>query len=201
MRRRTVLLLILASAGGSRLAQAGIDHKVPYDDSGIWNRSVQTALINGLIVAEVGGALWQGGEDRLGLTLWRSVDSTLVGAASETALMYIFSRERSSQTDDPNRWFTGNGQSFPSGEVTVTTAIVTPFILEYAHEHPAMYALELIPLYDAIARVKVHAHWQTDVMAGWALGTATAYFMHERHSPLVLSIMPHGIQIGLKMQF
>jgi len=47
----------------------------------------------------------------------------------------------------------------------------------------------------------VHAHWQTDVMAGWALGTATAYFMHERHSPLVLSIMPHGIQIGLKMQF
>jgi undecaprenyl-diphosphatase len=201
MLRRAALLLALAGAGGSPVALAGIDHKVPYDDSGIWSRSVQTALINGLIAAEVGGALWQGGEDRLGLTLWRSVDATLVGGASEIALKYIFSRERPSQTDDPNRWFTGHGQSFPSGEVTVTSAIVTPFILEYADEHPAVYALELIPLYDAIARVKVHAHWQTDVMAGWALGTATAYFMHGRPSPLVLSIMPHGIQIGLKMQF
>jgi undecaprenyl-diphosphatase len=30
-------------------------------------------------------------------------------------------------------------------------------------------------VYDAIARVKTHGHWQSDVIAGWALGTAGGY--------------------------
>ena len=51
----------------------------------------------------------------------------------------------------------------------VTTA-VTPFVLEYGAEHPAVYALELLPLYDGIARVKSQAHWQTDVLASLASG-------------------------------
>ena len=45
--------------------------------------------------------------------------------------------------------------------------------LEYGHDNPAVYALELLPLYDAIARVKVQSHWQTDVLAGFALGAVT----------------------------
>jgi len=51
--------------------------------------------------------------------------------------------------------------------VTLTASVVTPFVLEYAQDHPGVYALELIPLYDAVARMKVHGHWQTDVLAGW----------------------------------
>jgi undecaprenyl-diphosphatase len=174
-----------------------------YDDSGIWARSNQQALLGAMLVAEVSGALWEGGETRLGRTLWQSIDATLVSGLSSEALKRVFSRKRPIDSSDPNEWFTGHGnQSFPSGEVTVTSAIVTPLVLTYGHEHPAVYALELLPLYDAVARMKVQAHWQTDVIAGFALGTAAGYFMQRRQeSPIVLSVMPHGVFIGLKKQW
>ena len=66
---------------------------------------------------------------------------------------------------------------------------------------PAVWALEALPLYDAIARMKVQAHWQTDVLAGWAIGTAAGYYAHARDNPLVLGVMPHGIVVGVRHQF
>jgi len=36
-------------------------------------------------------------------------------------------------------------------------------------------ALEVLPADQAIARVRAHAHWQTDVQAGFALGTGTGW--------------------------
>jgi undecaprenyl-diphosphatase len=118
-------------------------------------------------------------------------------------LKRVFSRQRPDRTSDPNRWFKGGGnQSFPSGEVTTTSAVVTPLVLEYGREHPAVYALELLAVYDAIARMKVRAHWQSDVIAGFALGTGVGYFAHARSgTPLVLSVMPHGIYVGLKKKW
>lgn len=187
-----------ALAGGGPL---GIDYRVTYDNAGIWKRTNQTILIDTMIGAVGAGALWEGGEDRLGKTFWQSVDAGVLSGAAEIGLKYVFSRQRPSQTSDPNRWFTGNGQSFPSGEVTTTSALVTPFVLEYWHDHPEVIALELLPIYDGIARVKTWGHWQTDVIAGYALGTAAGYFLHREGSPLIFSVMPHGIQIGLKKQF
>ena len=118
-------------------------------------------------------------------------------------MKYTFSRSRPSQSSDPNQWFQGSGhESFPSGEVTVISAIVTPVVCEYGHDQPAVYALELLPVYDAIARVKVHGHWQSDVLAGFALGTTAGYFMHRRtQTPFVLNILPHGFYVGLSKQF
>jgi undecaprenyl-diphosphatase len=194
-------LALLLMTATTLPAEAGFDHRVTYDDSGIWARSNQQALVNGLIGAVAIGALWEGGESRLGKTFWQSVDSGVVSGVASTALKYAFSRERPSQTDDPHRWFTGNGQSFPSGEVTTVSSLVTPFVLEYREDSPAVYALELLPVYDAIARVKTWGHWQTDVIAGFALGTTAGYLFHQRSSPLILSVMPHGIQVGLKMKF
>jgi undecaprenyl-diphosphatase len=78
------------------------------------------------------------------------------------------------------------------------TAIVTPVMLEYGKDQPAVYALALLPVYDAIARVKVQAHWQTDVLAGAVLGAGTGWLMHRNPgTPYILSVMPHGIYIGL----
>jgi len=52
-------------------------------------------------------------------------------------------------------------------------------------------------VYDAIARMKVRAHWQSDVIAGFVLGTGAGYFAHARGgTPLVLSVMPHGSTWG-----
>ena len=193
-------LLVLGATGSA--ARAGIDSRLAYDNSGIWARSNQTALEYGLIATEVAGALWEGGETRSGRTFWQAIDSSVIGGVASTALKYVFSRERPAQTADPNRWFTGHGQSFPSGEVTLAASVVTPFVIEYGREHPAIWALELLPAYDAVARMKVRAHWQTDVLAGFALGTATGWIAHAHAgTPWTLSVMPHAVYVGIHHSF
>lgn len=187
----------LAWAGGGPL---GIDHRWNYDNSGIWARSNQNLLRYGALVADLGFALWEGGESRIGKSAWQSVDSVLLAGIGAETGKRVFGRVRPIDQNDPSLWRKG-GRSFPSGEVAETSAIVTPYVLEYAHDHPLVWALELIPAYDAIARMKVQAHWQTDVLAGWALGTATGYYAHRRATPFTLSVMPHAIQVGWKKQF
>jgi len=178
----------------------GIDHRLPYDDSGIWARRDQLLLAKAVIVTELGGALWLGGDDPLGRTYWQSVDASAFTAVSVELMKHAFGRERPSQTSDPNQWFKG-GQSFPSGEVGLQASFVTPFIAEYGHDHPWVWSLELLPAYDAVARMKTQGHWQTDVLAAWALGTAWGVYAHDRQTPFFLSIMPHGIQVGLHATF
>jgi undecaprenyl-diphosphatase len=194
------LFLLLLCTGLS--FGGGIDHLVSEDNSGIWKRSNQQALVYTLIGGEIAGALWEGGETRLGKTFWQAIDSSALGAVSAEAMKHIFTRSRPDQSPDPNLWFQGGGHySFPSGEVTAVTAIVTPFVLEYGHDYPSVYALEVLPAYQAIARVKAHAHWQTDVLAGFALGTGTGWLAHTRDSPVILSVLPHGFTVGLHAQF
>jgi len=202
---RGLLLALLFAA--TPVCRAGIDHLVTYDDSGIWKRSNQVIVEYGLIAVEVGGALWEGGETRLGKTFWTSIDSSVAAGLVAQVMKVAFSRVRPRDSGpppgNPNLWFQGHGnESFPSGEVTEVSSIVTPFVLEYGHDHPWVYALELLPVYDAIARVKVQAHWQTDVLAGFALGTGTAWLIHSSpNSPFILKVMPHGIYVGLKKSF
>ena len=207
--RRTVLVAawcgaVLATAAtqaGSGLL--GLDHYVTKDDSGIWARKNQLLLINTLLIGETAAALWEGGDTRFGRTMWKSIDATVIGGVAAQAMKLTFSRSRPSQTSDPNQWFQGSGnESFPSGEVTIVSAIVTPVVLEYRHDHPSVYALELLPIYDAIGRVKVHGHWQSDVIAGYALGSAAGYFMFQRRqTPFTLTVMPHSIQVGWSKRF
>ena len=186
----------------ARGTAAGIDHVVNFDQSGIWNRNIQKGLEYTLIGGEIAGALWLGGEDRLGKTFWQAIDSSALGGVSSEAMKHIFTRARPDQGGDPNQWFQGSGHySFPSGEVTAVTAIVTPFMFEYGRDHPAVYALALLPAYDAIARVKSQAHWQTDVLASVALGTLTGYYAHSRDNPLILGLLPGGFTVGIHKQF
>lgn len=188
-----------AFAGGGPL---GIDHRVNEDDSGIWKRQYQRDLVEVMIVGEVAGAIWEGGETRLGKTFWQSIDASVIGGVSAEATKIAFSRERPSETDNPNKFFQGGGhRSFPSGEVTAVSAIVTPFVLEDRQDHPSVYALELLPAYDMVARVKVRGHWQSDVLAGFVLGTASGVYAHSRSQPLMLSALPHSFMVGLRKRF
>jgi undecaprenyl-diphosphatase len=204
--RATLLCSFLAMApaafaGGGPL---GIDHEWSYDNSGIWARPKQLTLEYGMIAFEVGGAVWEGGETRFGRTLWQSVDSSVASGIVALALKYATSRVRPIDSGgDPNLWFKGHGnQSFPSGEVALVSSGITPIVLEYRRDDPWVYALELLPLYDGIARMKVQAHWQSDVIAGFALGTGVGWLMHGREgTPYVLSVLPHGFYIGLKKSF
>jgi undecaprenyl-diphosphatase len=205
-RRSALLLLCLAQApacfaGGGPF---GIDHELSYDNSGIWARSNQEVLEYGVIAFEVGGALWEGGDNRFGRTLWQSIDASAASGIVAIALKYATSRVRPNDSGgDPDLWFKGHGnQSFPSGEVTLVSSVMTPIVLEYAHDDPWVYALELLPVYDGIARMKVQAHWQSDVVAGFALGTGVGWLMHSHEgTPLVLSVLPHGFYVGLNKKF
>lgn len=180
----------------------GIDHVVPYDNSGIWKRTYQTDLANGAALFVIGGALWEGGESKFGDTLWRSLDAMVLTAGTTTVAKFAFSRERPSQTNDPNQFFTGHGnQSFPSGEVAQIASVVTPFMIEYGPDHPAIYSLALLPVYDAVARVKVHGHWQSDVLVGGAIGVGFGWYASHRDHPLILSALPQGFMVGFHKEF
>ena len=187
-----------AAAGGP----LGIDHRLNYDDSGIWKRSNQRVLQDATFLIVVAGALWEGSDSRLGATFWRSLDAMALGTVTAEGMKIAFSRTRPRENDNSNRWFQGRrNKSFPSGEVMEITTAVTPFILKYGSEHPAVWALELLPLYDAVARVKVRAHWQSDVLASFAIGTALGAYAHSRSSSLTVGVLPRGLTIGWKKSF
>jgi undecaprenyl-diphosphatase len=188
-----------AHAGGGPL---GIDHPVGGDASGIWARRNQLVLQDVAPLVVLAGALWEGDDSRFGHTSWQAADALAVGLAGAGVMKLAFSRSRPSQTDDPNRWFQGKGHSsFPSAEVMEITTAITPYVLEYGGEHPAVWALEALPVYDAIARVKSHAHWQSDVLASFVLGSAVGYYMHERTTSISVGILPHGVTVGWKKSF
>ena len=200
-------LAVVAAIATSGTAMAsggplGIDHRLHYDNSGIWKRSNQNALMYGTILTVAGGALAFGDNDKLGDTFWRSVDAMVIAGVGAQAMKYTFQRERPSQTSDPNRFFQGgHAQSFPSGEVTAISAAVTPFIVNYGHDHPAVYALALLPAYDAVARMKTRGHWQSDVLVGAALGAGVGIWAAHRHSPLIIGWLPGGFQVGFVHHF
>jgi hypothetical protein len=198
-----VLMLALvarhADAGGGPF---GIDHELPLDQNGIWARKYQNGLEYGVVAAEVVGSLWLGNDNKLGHTFWQTVDASVISGLGVQLLKHGFSRARPTQGDNPNLWFKGRGHaSFPSGEVTLQASFVTPFIVNYARENPWVWALEVIPVYDAFARLKSRAHWQSDVIAGWALGTAVGYWSTTWKTPISVQILPDGMSVGYYKRF
>ena len=193
-----MLPLLLAASD----VHAGFDHELTLDQSGIWARKYQTGLEAGVVVLEAAGGLWFGNDDKLGHTFWQTIDASVISGAGAIIAKHVFSRARPRQGNDPSEWFKGSGhESFPSGEVTLQASFVTPFIVNYGREHPWVWALEILPAYDAIARMKSQAHWQTDVIAGWALGTAVGYWSTTREVPLSVAFLPGGITIGFSKRF
>jgi undecaprenyl-diphosphatase len=205
--RRLALFLALLLVGANESAHAdggplGIDHAWSLDQSGIWARHYQEALQFSVIAVEVGGALWLGNDDRLGHTFWQTIDSSVVTGIASQALKVTFSRARPDQGNDPDKWFQGHCcESFPSGEVALQASFVTPLIVNYRKDTPWIWALEVLPLYDSIARLKSQAHWQTDVLAGWALGSAVGYWSASRKTPISVQLLPRGVSIGFSKRF
>ena len=202
MNRSATVCLSIAATLVSSEACAGFDHQLPFDQSGIWARNYQLGLQNAVIAVELAGSLWFGNENELGHTFWQTIDSSVISGVGATVFKYAFSRARPNQGNDPNAWFQGKGyQSFPSGEVTLQASFVTPFIVNYRRQDPWVWALEILPIYDAIARLKSQAHWQTDVIAGWALGTGVGYWSTTRGTPIFVQILPDGLSVGFSKRF
>jgi len=204
--KSVVLFAVLLPAAMAASAQdcglSRVDHLVSYNASGVWNPNVYRGLVVALTGAQIGGAIWEGAESRFGKTMWQGIDSEIIGGVGAEAGKYIFTRTRPAQVDNPCLWFQGKSHySFPSGEAAVAAALVTPYVLEYGSEFPATYALLLLPLYVGAGRIKNQAHWQTDVVAGWAVGGLSGWYAHSRDVPIMIELLPHGFAIGFKKQF
>jgi len=180
----------------------GIDHEWGLDQHGIWSRGAQSGLEYGAIATEALGALWLGNDDPLGHTFWQAIDATAMASIVAQGMKYAFSRARPTQGDNPSKWFQGSCcESFPSGEVTVQASFVAPFIVDYAPEHPWVWALEILPIYDGIARLKSQAHWQSDVLIGWIVGSSFGYLSTTYKTPFVVRVLPRGLTIGIDKRF
>jgi PAP2 superfamily len=200
-----VLMLVCCAAVPLRAHAGGpfgIDHEFSLDERGIWGRNYQVGLEYGVIAAEIGGALWFGNDNELGHTFWQTLDSSIISGAAAGVLKRATGRARPEQGNDPNRWFRGSCcESFPSGEVTLQASFVTPFIVNYARQNPWVWGLEVLPVYDAFARLKSQAHWQSDVIAAWILGTGVGYWTTTWKTPLTVRVLPGGLSVGLYKRF
>lgn len=184
------------------VASAGIDHELALDERGIWSRDYQVGLEYGVIAVTLGSALWLGNDNELGHTMWQTVDSIAISGIASTVMKRAFGRARPEQGNNPNAWFKGSCcESFPSGEVTLQASFVTPLIVNYAKENPWVWGLTALPVYDAIARLKSQAHWQTDVIAGGVLGAGIGYWTTTWQTPLTVRILPKGLSVGLYKRF
>jgi hypothetical protein len=191
-----------ASAAAQNCGWSRIDHRVTYDESGVWNPNVYRGVVGALTVAQIGGAIYEGSETRFGKTMWQGMDSEIISAVTANLSKYAFTRVRPSNTDNPCLWFQGGSNySFPSGEAATAAGLVTPYVLEYGSEHPAAYGLLLLPLYVGAGRIKNQAHWQSDVLAGWAIGGLSGWYAHSRDVPILVEILPHGAAVGWHTQF
>ncbi len=180
----------------------GIDYRLKMqDNNGILSRSNQLGLEYGTVAFEAAGALVLGNHKGLGHVFWQAADSSVFAGFAADALKYAFRRARPFQGKGPNAFFDGMSQSFPSGEVTLQASFVTPFILHYRHRYPWIWAAELLPIYDAYGRMKSQGHWQSDVLAGWILGSAFGYWASQRKIPLLVEILPRGAAIGFVKDF
>jgi len=180
-----------------------LDHPVAQKTDGIYAVAKTPTFPFELITLTLGAALWEGGQTRLGRTLWQSLDAAALAGVSTQILKFTFQRNRPSQSpQNPDLWFQGmRSHSFPSGDVSSITALVTPLILSYQDRDPEVWALAALPAFDMVARVRAHGHWQTDVVAGALVGALSGYYAHERHSPFILSLLPNGFYVGFRADF
>jgi membrane-associated phospholipid phosphatase len=179
-----------------------LDRCDEFEAHGIYSRRNQQWLNAIVIGGTVGFAFWEGTESPEGRTAWKSLDSMAMAAVTTELLKNVVQRPRPSESDNPNLWRQGSGnKSFPSGETANIAAFVTPIILEYQQEHPAVWALSVLPVYMGKARMGSQGHWLSDVLAGAALGVTTGYYATRRDSPLLLELTPDGVFVGLKHRF
>ena len=198
----TAVAMITAPVAAQDCGLSRIDHRINYDASGIWNPDVYRGLVGALTVAQIGGAVWEGAETRFGKTMWQGIDSEIISGTAAAVGKYAFGRVRPATENNPCLWFQGgSSRSFPSGEAAVAAGLVTPYVLEYGGDYPAAYGLLLLPLYVGAGRIKNQAHWQTDVLAGWAVGGLSGWYAHSRDVPILIELLPHGVAVGWRSQF
>jgi len=194
---RYIFILLLSI---SSLFPFTIDKRVHKSNSFLLTSHYEVPRIMGYSI--IGMALIEGnGNSRFGRTTFQALDSLIWANLTTEALKKTFRRVRPRYTDNPNKWFKNGNYSFPSGHVTSVTASVVPYILEYKDDYPLVHLLWLFPIQQMAGRVNAQAHWQTDVLAGFLVGSFWGWYAHSRKTPLFLYFDEDGIFTGLRYRF
>lgn len=104
--------------------------------------------------------------------------SIVSGALVSTALKFYFERPRPQLVKHLDMVHT---YSFPSGHALMTTlayltlaALVVRFFDDWRVRAYVIFAAVFVAFIVGVSRVYLGVHWPSDVLAGWALGTAWA---------------------------
>ncbi len=196
------LALVLLAGSGRAHCPNWVDCPERLGTGGVWALARSPQFPEALIGVTAGGALWTGDRSRLGRTLWQAVDALAVSAVATTGLKVTFQRARPRQSDNPNVWFSGlHHQSFPSGDVSATAALVTPVLLEYGRDRPWVWPLAALVPFDMVARTRYKAHWWTDVSMGALVGIGSGWWAHTWSAPVIVRLLPGGLRVGLAAHF
>jgi membrane-associated phospholipid phosphatase len=137
---------------------------------------------------------------------WAMAEAAGLASVTTYGLKYIARREGPDQTSDPNEWFKSGGKSFPSEHATVAFAVGTVLAESGNDDYRWLrrllgYGLGVATSY---ARLKHNAHWLSDVVAGAAVGAASARFamnrtyQGERTSGFMLVPVPGGAMLSYR---
>lgn len=109
-----------------------------------------------------------------------SFEAIIMANLMTSALKTVFGRARPWQNEGDMVFkpFSGN-TGFPSGHATTAFAFVTPWLLYYPNAFTP--GLLVVGAGTAFTRMLTDNHWFTDIVAGSAIGFATAYVLTERH--------------------
>jgi len=84
------------------------------------------------------------------------------------------------------------------GEVTLQAHFVARFIVKHTDKDSSPRAMEVLPAYDALARVTEGAYGQSDVLARWTRSSTFGYFSGGNQRPLFRNVLPHGFLGGFR---
>jgi membrane-associated phospholipid phosphatase len=113
---------------------------------------------------------------------WTMFEAAGLSTLTAYGLKYAVHREGPAETSDPNARGSGHGDTFPSTHATAAFAVGTVLAESGSDDFRWLrrflgYGLGLATDYE---RLKHNAHWLSDVVAGSALGVASAAFMMNR---------------------
>jgi membrane-associated phospholipid phosphatase len=113
---------------------------------------------------------------------WTMFEAAGLSTLTAYGLKYAIRREGPDETRDPNAWGRGSGGTFPSTHASAAFAVGTVLAESGSDEYRWLrgflgYGLAVATDYE---RLKHNAHWLSDVVAGSALGGASAYFVMRR---------------------
>ena len=180
----------------------GSDEGLDGSDSNSTNAALPALAL--VVGTWIGAALLDdpAGYEELGSML----EAGVLSAASTEILKLSLGRQRPDETADANSWF-NSGDSFPSLHSSDAFAIGTVFAESGNEDYRWLRRVVGYGVAGATAygRVSDNAHWLSDVMAGAALGYATADFVMNRRTgkgaePSVMLLpMDQGLMLTFAM--